>query len=103
MYILACIYLALIFITRNPNVFGNIPVAVFWVYYSFLFMGVIILRKKAPDIERPYKVPCYPVIPVLATISGITIAVYAAIANPWYMFISGVLIAAGLVFYKKDK
>jgi APA family basic amino acid/polyamine antiporter len=103
MYVLSCIYLTLIFITRNPNVFGDIPVAVFWIYYSFLFMGVIILRKKEPDIERPYKVPCYPVIPLLATISGIIIAVYAAISNPMYMLISGLLIAAGLVFYRKDK
>ena len=103
MYVLSCVYLALIFITRNPNVFGDIPVAVFWIYYSFLFMGVIILRKKAPEIERPYKVPLYPVIPIFATISGITIAVYAAIANPLYMLISGILIAAGLIFYRREK
>lgn len=102
-YALSCVYLTLIFITRNPNVFGDIPVAVFWIYYSFLFFGVIILRRKEPDIERPYRVPGYPVIPLLATISGVTIAVYAAIANPLYMLISGILIAAGLLFYKKEK
>ena len=102
-YILACIYLGLIFFTKNPDVFGDIPVAVFWVYYTFLFIGVIILRKKFPDLERPYKVPLYPVIPILAAVSGITIAVYAAITNPLYMLISGGIILAGIPFYRKNK
>lgn len=103
MYVLSCIYLGLIFFTNKPNVFGDIPVAVFWIYYSFLFMGVIILRKKAPDMERPYKVPLYPIIPILATLSGFIIAVYAAISNPGYMLISILIVLLGLIFYKKEK
>ena len=100
-YVLACIYLGLIFFFFYPDVFGDIPVAVFWIYYTFLFIGVIILRKKHPDLERPYKVPFYPVIPILAALSGVTIAIYAAIANPLYMLISIIIILAGLPFYKK--
>ena len=29
------------------------------------------LRRKQPDLERKYKVPLYPVIPILAIVSGL--------------------------------
>ena len=30
----------------------------------------MVYRKQAPDVERTYKVPAYPVIPLIAIISG---------------------------------
>ena len=39
------------------------------------FYCVIVLRKKMPDAERKYKVPCYPVIPIIAIASGVYVIV----------------------------
>ncbi|MBP3319553.1 MAG: amino acid permease, partial [Ruminiclostridium sp.] len=42
-----------------------------WIFYTLTFYCVIVLRKKMPDAERKYKVPFYPVIPILAIVSGL--------------------------------
>jgi len=36
-----------------------------WVFYGLVVLGVFILRKKMPKIERPYKVKGYPVLPAI--------------------------------------
>lgn len=41
-----------------------------WIFYTLTFMCVIRMRRKQPQLERKYKVPGYPVVPVLAIASG---------------------------------
>ena len=48
----------------------NMLIFVIWFFYCMAFVGVIILRKKEPDMNRPYKVPFYPVIPIIALLGG---------------------------------
>lgn len=101
MLILSIIYLTTMVITGKPDVFGDIPVALFWLFYCLIFLGLFILRKREPNLERPYKVPLYPVIPLLALIGGSSIFIYAAINAPMYMGISLVLTLSGLLVYRK--
>lgn len=103
MYGLTCLFLAAMFITGNPDVFGDVPVALFWFFYCMVFYGLFILRKKEPNLERPYIVPFYPVIPILAIIGGGSIFIYAAIANLEYMAISVVLTGLGIFVYRKKE
>ena len=103
MYGLSCVCLVLMFITGKVDVFGDIPVALFWLFYCLIFIGLFILRKREPNLERPYKVPLYPVIPILALVGGGSIFIYATIANPLYMAISLVITGIGLIVYKKKE
>lgn len=103
MYILAIIFLIAMIITKNPDVFGDIPVALFWLFYCLIFLGVFILRKREPNLERPYKVPFYPVIPILAFLGGVSIFIYAAIDKPMYMAISVLMTLSGLLVYKNKE
>lgn len=100
MYILTVICLAAMIIIKNPDVFGDVPVALFWLFYSLVFLGVFILRKREPELERPYKVPLYPIIPILALTGAVSIFIYATISNPLYMAISVVLTLIGLLVYR---
>ena len=62
-------------------------------------LGVIILRIREPDMERPYKVPFYPIIPLIfLLITGFTL-VYVIRDNPGTALFGGGVIAAGLVAY----
>ncbi len=36
-----------------------------WVFYAAAALGVIVLRRKMPDHERPYRVWGYPVVPLV--------------------------------------
>ena len=49
----------------------NLAVFSCWIFYTLTFACVIVLRKKLPNAERKYKVPLYPVVPILAIVSGL--------------------------------
>ncbi len=46
-----------------------------WIFYTLTFVCVIKLRRTHPELERKYKVPLYPVIPILAILSGVYVMV----------------------------
>ena len=48
---------------------------VIWLFSVLIFVAVFILRKREPNLKRPYKVPLYPVIPIIAVLGGIFISV----------------------------
>ncbi|MGL4537934.1 MAG: APC family permease, partial [Cetobacterium sp.] len=102
MYLLSVFFLIAMIITGNPDVFGDIPVALFWLFYCLVFLGLFILRKNEPNLERPYRVPFYPVVPILALIGGASIFIYAAISNPTYMAVSVALTLTGLFVYREN-
>lgn len=49
----------------------NLAVFSCWIFYTLTFATVIKLRITHPNAERKYKVPLYPVVPILAIISGL--------------------------------
>lgn len=70
-----CIFLigilgAIYALTGQFDLLTNLGTFVGWVFYTLTFLAVISYRKQAPDVERTYKVPLYPVIPLIAIISG---------------------------------
>jgi APA family basic amino acid/polyamine antiporter len=46
-----------------------------WIFYTLTFACVMKLRRAKPDLPRKYKVPLYPVVPILAIISGLYVIV----------------------------
>jgi APA family basic amino acid/polyamine antiporter len=74
-------------------------VFVIWIFYTLVFIAVIKLRKTEPDLVRPYKVPLYPIIPIVAIIGGLFILVMTLI-NQFQLAMIGILITAlGIPFY----
>lgn len=68
---LACIYS----ISGQFDMLTDLAVFSCWIFYTLTFMCVMKLRKTHPEWERKYKVPCYPVIPILAILSGVYVIV----------------------------
>lgn len=64
--ILGCLYS----IGGTFDMLTNLAVFSCWIFYTLTFIAVIIMRKKAPDTKRTYRVPLYPFIPLLAILSG---------------------------------
>ena len=64
---LACIYS----LTKQFDMLTDLAVFSCWIFYTLTFACVMTLRRKQPDLEREYKVPLYPVIPILAIVSGL--------------------------------
>ena len=70
-----------------------------WIFFILTFFAVFVLRKKEPELHRPYKVPLYPIIPLISIIGGGYI-VLAAIITQFRLAMFGVILTlAGLLFY----
>lgn len=69
-------------ISGQFNMLTNLAVFSSWIFYTLTFMAVMRLRKTQPDFPRTYRCPLYPVIPLIAIISGIYV-----VANQ--LFLSG--------------
>ena len=57
------------------NLLSDLSMFAIWAFYTLTFIGVIKLRKTQPDLERPYKVPFYPVIPIISICSGLYVVI----------------------------
>ena len=78
--------------------------ATFAVFGMYIFMGltcgaVIILRKKRPDLPRPYKTWGYPLTPVFFILSALFITINTLIRQFKYSFAGLLIIALGVPAY----
>ncbi len=65
--------------------------------FSAVAISIIVLRRTHPDLERPFKVPAYPVVPILTVVACVVIM---AGLKPitWVIFGSWVAIVVGYYF-----
>ena len=52
----------------------------FWFFLTLVGVSVLVLRRREPSVARPYRVPGYPVTPVLFCLSC-ALMVYASVAH----------------------
>lgn len=52
------------------SLLSNFSIFTIWIFYSLIFIGVFKLRKERPEMNRPYKVIGYPIIPFIAILGG---------------------------------
>ena len=83
----------------NFTVLTDMLVFVMWTFNTMLSVAVIILRKREPELKRPFKVTWYPIIPIISVIGGIFIVV-STIINQFVLSIIGIgLTLLGLPTY----
>ena len=88
----------------NFNVLTDIGSYVIWFFYTLAFIGIFILRKKWADVERFYKVPLYPVIPIIGILGGVFVVASTTIYQPKIALLSIALVVIGLpVYYYKTR
>ena len=68
-------------------------------FYALTILGIFILRKKRPDIERPYKAFGYPVLPALYIIMALTFCFFLITMKPLYAGIGLGIVLAGVPLY----
>lgn len=70
-----------------------------WVFYVLTIGSVFVLRKKYPDMKRPYRVWGYPVVPIIATLSATFILVNSLMQDPRSSLIGLVVPVIGVPVY----
>lgn len=62
-------------LTGQFNLLTDLSMFAIWSFYVLTFIGVFKLRKDQPNLERPYKVPLYPFIPIVAIAGGLFVVI----------------------------
>lgn len=63
--LITCGWAAVLVLPSNFQSLVNFLSVALWVYYGLIGLVVVILRRKDPHLERPFKVPGYPLTPLL--------------------------------------
>jgi APA family basic amino acid/polyamine antiporter len=71
----------------------------YWIFMGLTVAGVIILRKKMPDLPRPYKTWGYPVTPILFILSAVFLTLNSLIRTFWNSSAGLGVIAIGIPVY----
>jgi APA family basic amino acid/polyamine antiporter len=70
-----------------------------WIFYGLSVLGVIVLRLKEPNLNRPYKCPLYPVPPVLFVLATAWIVLNTIVADFKHAVAGLALMALGVPLY----
>jgi APA family basic amino acid/polyamine antiporter len=68
-------------------------------FYALTVLGIFILRRKQPGLERPYKAFGYPVLPVIYIILAVVFCVALIIQKPTYATWGLIIVLAGIPLY----
>ena len=69
------------------------------IFYIFTIIGIFILRKKRPDIERPYKAFGYPVLPAIYVLLAAAFCIGLVWVSPTYSLWGLAIALAGIPLY----
>jgi APA family basic amino acid/polyamine antiporter len=68
-------------------------------FYILTVAAVFVLRKKQPDLARPYKVIGYPVLPVVYILMAVIIAISLLIQKPLFTYRGLLVVLSGIPIY----
>ena len=97
--IIQCVWASLLTFTGTFNQLITYIIFASWIFYGMSAGAVIILRNKKPDMERPYKTPLYPWIPIIFILFAIFLTINTIIEAPRDAAIGAGIILAGLPMY----
>ena len=99
--IIAIIYI----LSGSFNTLTDMLIFVLWIFFTLGVVGVFIMRKKRPELKGPYKVPLYPVVPLIGICGSMYIIISTIISSPVNSLVGIGLTVIGLpvYFYTKKK
>ena len=69
------------------------------IFYVLTIVGIFILRRKRPDIERPYKAFGYPLLPAIYILMGIAFCILLIIYKPQFTWPGLIITLIGIPLY----
>lgn len=71
----------------------------FLLLFMLVNIAAIRMRRLRPDLDRGFRIPLMPLVPVLGIISQAVLIVYLFVLSPEAWYVGGLWVVAGLVFY----
>ena len=70
-----------------------------WIFYGAAVFAVVILRRRMPELARPYRVWGYPVLPIVFSLAALAIVINSLITKPHESLIGFGIVLAGIPIY----
>jgi len=70
-----------------------------WILYGMATAAVIVLRKKRPELHRPYRTIGYPFVPIIFVFVAILLVISTLADSPWESLKGVIIVLAGIPFY----
>jgi len=70
-----------------------------WIFYGAAVLAVVILRRRRPQLARPYRVWGYPVLPIVFSLAALAIVINVLITKPHEALIGFGIVLAGIPIY----
>ncbi len=70
-----------------------------WIFYALGAASIFVYRRRRPDAARPFRVPGYPVTPLLFVLSAAVIVVNATVTQPGRAAVGIAIVLAGAPAY----
>ena len=70
-----------------------------WIFYGLTVASVIVLRLRRPDLERSFRVPAYPWLPILFLLAALGITISTIVSDPVHACFGIAMILAGVPLY----
>lgn len=86
-------------LSRSFEALTNTFVIAVWPFYALAVGALFRLRRRRPDLPRPYRVSGYPVIPALFIVAVVWFLGNALVTDPWSTGITFAIILAGIPVY----
>jgi len=84
-------------LSGNPDLITDIGISAVYVFYIFAFVGIVKLRRnKIGEELTSYRVPLYPIVPLIAALGGVYIIWSTIVNQPIYALAALLVTLAGL-------
>jgi APA family basic amino acid/polyamine antiporter len=94
-----CLWSCLLVLSGKYDDLFNLVIFASWILYAMTAAAVLVLRRKRPDMPRPYRTLGYPAVP-LVFIAGAAILLASTLVERRRESLMGIgIMAAGLPFY----
>ena len=97
--IVQCIWASLLCLSGTYSQLLDYVVFAVLIFYVLTILGIIILRIKKPNVERPYKAIGYPVLPAIYIITAIFIMGILLVYKPDYTWPGLIIVIVGIPIY----
>lgn len=89
----------LMMLLGNPDYLSNIAIFAVFMFYGLAFFSVFLLRKKGIGANEHYKVPLYPITPLVAVLGAVYIVGSTLISTPIDTLLSIAIAIIGIPVY----
>jgi amino acid transporter len=86
-------------LTRTFEQLADTFVLSIWPFYGLAVAGLYRLRRRRPDLPRPYKVPGYPLVPAVFVIAVAYLVANAVVSDPLWTSVTLAIVLAGVPVY----